>query len=459
MKVAAAWAKLFSKLSRGWWAFLILCLVAGTALRLSFVEDMEYKEDEMFNFTQSQIVGKKIPWPWLGIASGVYLPNPGMSVWVFAWLARIARATSPTELATALQIFAILGICLIIPFALRWVREQEREIWLWAYAIAMVNPFSVFYQRKLWPEPFLPFFSMLVIMGWWKREHRVGAFVWGLVGALLGQIHMSGFFFAGGIFLWTVIFGRRPKKPLAQTEWGFWFLGSLLGALPLIPWFKYIFAHPAGGRVSTGWMEMIQLKFWVFWITDSLGLHLGNPLGLARGPGLAQISDFVRYPIVGGVPTYLNGLAHLVVAGAALVAVGQALRGFWKHRKHGRDLLVGRESETAFLQNSVLWGHGILITITGVVIRRYYMMVTFPLEFIWLVRAASSQPARARKLLITLWVAECFISANFVGYIHVNGGSTWGDYGAAYRLIKDQIKNPQEPWSPELFPQNAPKQD
>ena len=151
---------MFKKFRNSWTPFLILAGTAGLLLRVLFVEDMEYKEDEEYNFIQTQMIGVTHPWPWHGMNSGVYLANPGMSIWVFAILAKLFRIHEPTALAHAVQGVAWLGICLIIPFAYRWIQDrQERQLWLWAYALAMVNPFLILYQRKLWPEPFLPFFE------------------------------------------------------------------------------------------------------------------------------------------------------------------------------------------------------------------------------------------------------------------------------------------------------------
>src|ERR1700733_1046568 len=209
------------KLTQAWILFLSFALIAGALLRLLYVNDMEYKEDEEYNFTQSQLIGTaQQPWPWYGIPSGVYLVNPGMSIWVFTALAKVFGLHQPTSLAHAVQLFALLGICLVIPFTLRFVADEERRDWLWAYALAMVNPFLILYQRKLWPEPFLPFFTMLTLMGWWKRTQRWGAFLWGFVGAWLGQIHMSGFFFSFALFLWTAVFDRK------SSLWKYWFVGS-----------------------------------------------------------------------------------------------------------------------------------------------------------------------------------------------------------------------------------------
>src|SRR5439155_517048 len=129
----------------------------------------------------SQQVGNRLPWPWVGIGSGVYIPNPGMSVWVFAALAKVFRANSPVELQTALGVFSVLGILLLIPFCFKFIREtKERLPWLYALGLVLVNPFHIVYERKLWPEGFLPFFSILCFMGWWNRSQFWYALLWGL---------------------------------------------------------------------------------------------------------------------------------------------------------------------------------------------------------------------------------------------------------------------------------------
>src|SRR6185437_1425395 len=226
------------RLSAGWKAFLILSFVAGILLRTVYVRDMEYKEDEQYNYTQSQLIGTTEPWPAYGIASGVYIPNPGMSIWVFAALAKVTRAHTPTQLCRAVQVFALLGICLLLILVFRYIPPYEREPWLWAFALAMVNPLTLLYQRKLWPEPFLPVFSVLTLMGWWKRDKKFGALAWGFIGAIIGQIHMSGFFFAAGFVLWTLLFDRRSAR------WKYWFVGSVLGSLTLLPWLYQLYSHP-----------------------------------------------------------------------------------------------------------------------------------------------------------------------------------------------------------------------
>jgi hypothetical protein len=415
-------------LSRGWKLFALVCLAAALVLRLLYTDDMEYKEDEALNFNASQAEG----WPWIGMPSGVYLANPGMSYWVFKALAVGFGVHTPVGLMRALALVAVAGIALVPVFAARFLPEgRERESWLWAFALATVNPFCVYVQRKLWPQPFLPLFAMLLLMGWCRRERRGGAFAWGVFGALLGQVHMSGFFLAGALTLWSA-FGR------GKIRWKAWFAGSVLGALPLLPWLSYVLNHPTGQPLGGGLGEAIQLKFWVFWLSDPLGLHLGNPLGLLRGHGaLEQLADFARYPLVGGHATYGLALAHALALGAGIAIlapeIAPALRAL---RASPRAALVdGAPGDgTALARNAALWGFGGLLTATTVNIRRYYMMASFPLELVWLASVALSG-RRGRALLALLWVAELAISAGFVGYVHVNDGSPTGDYGYAYRVL------------------------
>jgi len=431
------------KLSSGWKAFLILAFLAGFLLRTLNVEDMEYKEDEQYHYTQSQVIGVSAPWPDVGIPSGAFIVNPGMSVWVFAALAKVTDAHTPTELARSVQLFALLGILLLLAFTFRYIDPKDREPWFWAFALAMVNPIAILYQRKLWPEPFLPVFSMLLLMGWWNRSKKGAAWIWGFFGAIIGQIHMSGFFLAGSLFLWTLAFSRPEDR--RATQWRYWVSGSVLGALPLIPWVQYLLAHPTHTSLENGFGEALQFKYWVFWISGAFGLHLGNTLGLLIGDSQwEQVSDFVRYPLIAGHATYLVGLAHVgVIATMAWMTLNlvrfleKTLTRDWRT---WRDRIIGRESPLAFAQNSAFFGAGILMEVLNLNIRRYYLSVVFPFEFLWLSRAAlrnnSQKPEPpGRKWLALLWLCQLVISAGFVYYVHVNQGSTRGDYGDAYHVV------------------------
>src|SRR5262249_60813609 len=99
-------------------------------------------------------------------------------------------------------------------------------------------------------------------------------------------------------------------------------------------------------------------------------------------------------------------------------------------------------TRTAFTQNAALWGYGILLTVANIFIYPHYLIVTFPLTFVWLSRQALGPPAGAerprmwaRRLLAALWLLELLLTLSFLGYIHVNEGTphfTGTNYGRAY---------------------------
>jgi hypothetical protein len=398
-------------------AALAIALVFGAGLRLIWVEDMEYKADEAWTFQQTQESGEARPFPWRGMPSSQGYDNPGLSVWVFMGLGKLLPLDEPTALARAVQILSIIATLALAVFALVAVPRAEREPWLWAVALLALNPLALLFHRKIWPPSILPIFVTFMLVSWWYRARRVGAFAWGLLGACLGQIHMGGFFFAAGFAGWAALFDRQ------RVAWRAWFLGSCLGALPLIPWFVYL--SQAWGQFSLphrNWIHILEGRFWTRWVLEPLGFGLSYALE-------QDYTDFLRYPFLAGHPTYLVGLLHVLVIGIGLTLCVRTGRYVWDNRgKWSRP-----QSATALTQNAALWGFGILQTLSCLPIHRHYMVIAYPLEFLWLARLALLRPTRvSRGLLATLCTVQFFLSAGFLSYIHSHD-RIHGDYGVPYR--------------------------
>jgi len=420
---------------------IILALVAGAGLRLIWPADIEYKADEAWTFEHS----READFPWLGMPSSVDIPNPGMSLWVFVGLQRLSGAEDPPALARAVQCINIAALILLVGFAFWHVPRSEREPWLWAAALVAVNPLAVLFHRKIWPPCVLPLLTLLMLYGWWYRPRRVPAFLWGLVGVCLGQIHMAGFFFAGGFVLWALLFDRPPHPTLSpkggegrvrgrqRVAWPSWLLGSVLGALPMLPWLIGLLAHPSGRSINPHrWVHACELKFWIRWFTESFGLGIDYTFG-------PYFREFQAYPLLGGRPTYLVLLLHWLLGGFALFLIARALRSLWRERNRWRERWIGRTSSSAFTQNAALWGFGLLLTLSSFSIHRHYMIVLFPLEFLWIARlalASGDTPAWSlrlgRVLLLCLWVAQFLLSANMLSYIHTRQNFSGAEYGIPY---------------------------
>src|SRR5262245_32522494 len=224
----------------GWWGpALAIAIVLGAVLRLIWVQDIEYKYDENWIFQQTQSSPEGGPFSWTGMRASVRVANPGMSIWVFQVPSKLIPLNDPTDLARLVQLLSIAALVLLVWFALRVVPQAEREPWLWAIALAAVNPLTVLFQRKIWPPSILPIFCTIYLIAWFRRERGWAAFACGLVGACLGQIHLSGFFFVAGLILWLLLFDRR------RMAWLWWLAGSIIGAMPMLPWLHDLFLFGA----------------------------------------------------------------------------------------------------------------------------------------------------------------------------------------------------------------------
>jgi hypothetical protein len=304
---------------------------------------------------------------------------------------------------------------------------------LWAAALVAVNPLCVLFHRKLWPPCVLPLFTLAALWGWWRRERWVPAFVWGLVGVCLGQVHMAGFFFAAGFALWALCFDRR------RVAWKAWLAGTLLGALPLLPWAYHLLTHSSARPANPHrWVHALEGKFWIRWCSESFGCGIDYTLG-------PNFREFLSWPLVAGRATWLAAGCHLVVAAVALTLLGRAALALWGERRGLLGRLVGRDSPTAFTQSAALWGFGLLLTLSCCSIHRHYMIVLFPLECLWVARLAlaGAQPL-GRRLLTALWVAQFGISATFLLYVHDKQhlGAEYGTTWKAQQMPRGQGSKP-----------------
>jgi hypothetical protein len=405
---------------------ILLALLAGACLRLCWPYDIEYKADEAWTFQHS----RDAELPWLGMPSSVDIPNPGMSLWVFMLLQRVTGAEDPPSLARAVQGLNVAALVLLVCFAWRHVPRGEREPWMWAAALVAVNPLAVLFQRKIWPPCVLPLLTLAMLYGWWYRQRRVPAFLWGLVGVCLGQIHMAGFFFAGGFVLWALLFDRPWRERVA---WRSWLLGSVLGALPMLPWIVHLLIHPSERPVNPHrWVHACEMKFWIRWFSESFGLGIDYTFG-------PYFREFQSYPLWDGRPTYLVGVLHWFLAAVAVLLLARASVLLWRQRDRWRELWIGRSSASAFTQNAALWGFGLLLTLSSFSIHRHYMIVLFPLEFLWVARlalASGAEPTRSlrlgRTLLFSLCCAQFLLSANMLAYIHSRQNFKGTEYGVPY---------------------------
>jgi hypothetical protein len=428
----AVTAKPGSRWSLRWCAFAILAISIGATLRLMWGQDIEYKYDESFMFQRATSPGNREAFPVVGMASGAGVVNPGLSVWIFIALARLFRVQTPPELARAVQLTNVTALAFAMLCAFVLISRKERREWVWAIALACVNPFAVLFDRKIWAQSLLPLFCTIALIGWFKRGTRGGAFMWGITGAWLGQIHMSGFFFSASMLIWTVLssWTRRDDAERVSVRWRSWAAGSLAGTLTLLPWFAHLLAHGAAPRhqdyVAVLLHNMFGLWYLILFVTGGLGL------GMTYALGASEFATFLTYPVIAGEPTYLVALAHAVlfVFGVWLLLRGAMSVG--ARHFDWRETLLGVEARTQQLLMAGLLGTGILLVAAGFPIHRHYLIVTFPLQWLWVTRQLRSTTRHWNRVLTVVWLSELVISSSFLFYVHVHGGAITGDYGVAF---------------------------
>lgn len=427
------------KYSFPFWVALF-AIAFGALLRLVWLDDMEWKSDEIWMFQKAQEIAHTGHYPAIGMPSGAGgLVNPGLSVWSFAWIAQAAK--TPIQMNAWIAGLNALTLVLFFLFISFSIPEKERKEWYWALALMAVSILPILFSRKIWAQCLLPLFSFLVVFGHWHRRKIWGASVFGLVGALIGQVHMSGFFFAGGLVAATLIRDYTRKSGDEKFPWTSWVIilgGMIVGSLTLLPWLQ----HLGGGGASfvERLKNIFSFKFYTHGLATVWGLDIREYLG-------SEFGRFIREPYLLGKASYGVLFAHFILAIFAIHPLlkwaGEKMTYLILKRKfpsieknEGSSEKTGAEPRSRFYLAAAFWGMGVLLTLTGLNLKAHYLIALYPILFLLV---PVFYPGRNRVLLLIVFL-QFFISANFLGYIHRNDGAPGGDYGKSYRVQMEAPK-------------------
>lgn len=401
-------------------------------MRLIWVGDMEYKLDEHYMSQSVAAYEQTGDFPLLGMPSGMHVRNPGLSIWSFILIGKVFGMTDPQDLCFGVMVLNSIGLFLFLFFIFAHFKDLDRERWLWALMLMSVSPIVIHYERKIWAQSILPFLMVFFWWAWMKKDRFIGAFFWGMLGVLYFQIHMSAAFLSVGVFLWTALFFKKYQLE-ASVAWRGYFLGSILGVIPALPWIKYfLFSGESHARAFHYWL-IHEFRFYAYWFTEPFGFHMGNSLAVEKSQTfIGQNLEFFSYP--GNF--YLVGVAYLIALVVMIITVGRFVYLLIKKRDQIKPTLMGRNSVEDFLISSVMVGYGLLISFSGTIVRRYYLVVAYPFHFLWTARVALTLK-QGRKLLSVLVLAQLLISIFYLRYIHENQGAPLGDYGVGYQYQKN----------------------
>ena len=401
---------------------LACALVCGLVLRMLWPADMEWKADEQWMFARASTIGISEPWPPVGMPSGVAVPNPGLSVWIFVPLARAAG--DPVRLAQFVQLINVLALVgLALLGVSRALPEASRHVWFAGLALMSVNPLAVVLARKIWAQSLLPLFAAATFAAHASRFSFVGAFTWGLAGTLAGQVHMSGFFLQAALALWTWL--SEPSATSPRTRWSGWFSGSVVGAIPLFPWALHLLRSDS--QFSRDWIATLIPRAPFTWLVDSLGVN--TPYVYRPETHL-----FLAEPRVGGVPTYGMAVAHAALAAIALYCLAR-----WARTMRPRVVPAREDGHVWLWIHAAAFGLTTLLMIAGVRARTHYLVIAYPLPFVWLAWLLLTHGGiRLYRAALALQLA---ITITLVLQVHRDGGVANGAYGRSYRA---QIQSTNE---------------
>ena len=407
---------------------LMFALLAGAALRLSFPNDIEYKQDEAGYVEASRTLTHDHSWPSVGPPASTGAPSPGLGLGLVAFLTLASDAETPPQIARTIQLANIVALLSLAIFAFAVVPSSQREYWLWAVALWSVNVVAIFIERKIWPVSLTPIFTVALIAAWWHRHHVLAAFAWGLLGALIAQVHMSEAGFVVALAAWTLAAKNK------DVSWKGWFAGSLIGSLIAVPWLLAVIDFAA--ESSFRWRWPIPL-FFFRWLIQPFGIAKSFALG-------SDTTDFFEGPVLFGHDTHLISLIFILLWAVVIGVIAGAAYRLWaddrsKRRKEdARGIIVGEGNPESLLIRATLIGYGGLVTlqmIFGGGIYRHYMTAIVPimaLSATYLVFFACGPRKRlARALLVAVCIAQAAYSLGMLQYVHdkqiISGefGPTW----------------------------------
>ena len=302
-------------------------------------------------------------------------------------------------------------------------------------------------SRKIWPPSLL---TPLLLVLWISHRHRQarwGAFAWGLVGALIGQVHLSGWFVAAGLVVGTAVAEFRGSLPRSR-HWHFWLLGSVLGLISAIPWARVLptstLRSARGVLRDRSLPSVYGISLWIR--GDHASLLPFVVLGLGR-----DSVDFDVGPIIYGFPMHVPDLLRLFITLAVVLRivvrlidafVAPCLRWTLRMISHGTgrpgngDASASSEpahaggacASTAFyLWSTVALPSAIFVLTTNVYFYHYYFVLC-PLLFVLV--AVSLLPWR--RVLLGLVIAQALLSYPFLSYVHHTARAYRGEYGLSY---------------------------
>lgn len=411
------------RLHRRDWIALFLVIFTAALLRLGDPRLVEFFHDEAMLSLMAQELAAGLTFPLTGIVSSVGVPNSPAAVYLMA----LPYALTDDALTATLFVAAlnVAGVGLLWWIARRYFGALPALIAGLAYAL---NPWAVFYSRKIWAQDMhTPFVLLALALGLYGfAERRRWAQIACLPVLLFAlQIHFAGWVLLP-LYLWLIFAYRHHIKRRDLI------VSFALGALVMLPYalgiVQTLSARPdaigaaltrtgasgfsgdaltftaqlATGTALEAWLAPQQVtallanvpalpSLWA--ILGVLALFGLLAVWFSARPLAPLVTLWALLPLVVFAPGWTTVYPHYFVAAlpayALLTAVGlDALIGFFPKPFAARAVLMVAFAALVFTQ--ALWWRGALryVTTNDIALGAGTAGFTTPLEFLLRVRDA-----------------------------------------------------------------------
>ncbi len=378
--------------------FCFLIVLAAAVLRLLNLNYMEFKGDEAGNlFIAIDLVSGRT-FPLVGIMSSIGTYTPAFFAYLMAIPVIFTR--NPLLAAGFVALLNCAAVGLTYVFCRRYFGQIAAII---AAGFFAVNPWAVFYSRKIWQQDVLPvfvvgfFFSLLAVVCEGRKKHLLTCFA---CLAAATQLHLSSVYYL--LVLVVVMAAFRPK-----VGWRIWLGGIGIFAASYVPYVVYDLLH-----------QGYDVKLYMHAFSAHSHFHreaLVMPLALGSTLGFMHFADWPALDLF---------QALVVVVGLVYLFVRR------RDPRH-TTLLLWYCVPTVFLMMSKL------------VLYPHYFICFYPIQFVvvGVVVSAVIQDMKPRDralkyvtaaLMVVLAGYQMLSSVRFVTAIAEPGPLAWSWYGADY---------------------------
>lgn len=414
----------FVKSDHGAWVVLFALLCLGVIVRLLWPAMMEWKADEMSLFDQSQRFARGlISFPWIGVMSSRGLHQGGLSCWPYLLVGYFSN--NPLSLVRAVQIEHVTVIILLFLTFFFRLKDERRLTAAWTLALWAVAPLPVLYGRKIWEPTFLPLFTSLFLVGFLARRRFLGALLFGMAGACLGQIHLS-----GSVYFVAFLIAAFFFQGAAKTCWFGVFVGIAAGLLPGAVWLSDIylrlFAEGVRGVASHfDFSSLYRLEFYQAWFKAAFGLDIAYYALDSRW------IDLFRQDVVSAFCVFFGVVAYATLAILLCVSCVSLLRRWLAVRNYRRPDLTSPVTQLLFASFCVF---GVMMVVFVGHLYPHYLIVSFPLPQLFAVMLVGRRPRR----LMILGLSQAVITISFIVMVKYGSLAIHGEYGNPYERQSPQ---------------------